>query len=84
MNKLSDEKRAMILKALVEGNSMRATARLTGTSGLTDRVWKIVELVPPNFVCFKLTHYPGWPVGSCRQPITHSSFDAPPSPPLID
>ena len=32
MNKLSDEKRAMILKALVEGNSMRATARLTGTS----------------------------------------------------
>lgn len=32
MNKLSDEKRAMILKALVEGNSIRATARLTGTS----------------------------------------------------
>ena len=32
MNKLSDEKRTMILKALVEGNSMRATARLTGTS----------------------------------------------------
>lgn len=32
MNKLSDEKRAMILRALVEGNSMRATARLTGTS----------------------------------------------------
>ena len=31
MNKLSDEKRAMILKALVEGNS-GATARLTGTS----------------------------------------------------
>ncbi|MCH7564687.1 MAG: helix-turn-helix domain-containing protein [Gemmatimonadetes bacterium] len=32
MNKLSDEKRAMILRALVEGNSIRATARLTGTS----------------------------------------------------
>ena len=32
MNKLSDEKRAMILKALVEGNSIRATSRLTGTS----------------------------------------------------
>ena len=39
MNKLSDEKRAMILKALIEGNSIRATARLTGTSKL-----------PPDFV----------------------------------
>ena len=32
MNKLSNKKRAMILRVLVEGNSMRATARLTGTS----------------------------------------------------
>ena len=32
MNKLSDEKRVMILSALVEGNSIRATARMTGTS----------------------------------------------------
>ena len=27
-------------------------------AGLTDRVWKIEELLPPNFVSFKLTHYP--------------------------
>jgi len=32
MNKLSTEKQAMILRALVEGNSIRATARMTGTS----------------------------------------------------
>jgi IS1 family transposase len=32
MNKLSTEKRAQILHCLVEGNSINATARLTGTS----------------------------------------------------
>ena len=35
MNKLSEVKRAMILNALVEGNSIRATARLTNTSKTT-------------------------------------------------
>lgn len=32
MNKLSTEQRAQILSCLVEGNSMRATSRLTGAS----------------------------------------------------
>ena len=32
MNKLTDARRVAIVKALVEGNSMRATARLTGAS----------------------------------------------------
>src|ERR1700726_4288595 len=30
MNKLNSEKRCQIISALVEGNSMRATARMTG------------------------------------------------------
>ena len=32
MNRLSEDKQAQILRALVEGNSIRATARMTGTS----------------------------------------------------
>jgi IS1 family transposase len=32
MNQLSTERRAAVVRALVEGNSIRATARLTGTS----------------------------------------------------
>lgn len=32
MNRLSEDKQAQILGALVEGNSLRATARMTGTS----------------------------------------------------
>lgn len=35
MNRLSTEKRASILSALVEGNSVNATARLTGSSKVT-------------------------------------------------
>ena len=35
MNVLSDEKRAMILRALCEGNSIRATARLCGVAKRT-------------------------------------------------
>lgn len=35
MRKLSTEKRAMILSALVEGNSVNATARMTGASKVT-------------------------------------------------
>jgi IS1 family transposase len=35
MNKLSTERRAAIVRCLVEGNSARATARLTGTSRTT-------------------------------------------------
>lgn len=35
MNKLTDSRRASIIRALVEGNSVRATARLTGTSKAT-------------------------------------------------
>jgi transposase len=32
MNKLSNEKRAQIISALVEGNSIRSTVRMTGAS----------------------------------------------------
>lgn len=35
MNKLNDSRRASIVRALVEGNSVRATARLTGTAKAT-------------------------------------------------
>jgi hypothetical protein len=35
MNKLSSEKRCLVLKALVEGNSLRATARMTGVARMT-------------------------------------------------
>lgn len=35
MNKLTDSRRAAIIRALVEGNSVRATARLTGTAKAT-------------------------------------------------
>ena len=32
MNRLSDRKRAQIVRALVEGNSIRATVRMTGAA----------------------------------------------------
>lgn len=35
MNKLTDPRRAAIIRALVEGNSVRATSRLTGTAKAT-------------------------------------------------
>jgi IS1 family transposase len=35
MNRLSSEQRALVLKALVEGNSLRATARMTGVARMT-------------------------------------------------
>lgn len=35
MNKLSDEKRAQILTALIEGNSIAATCRMTGAAKMT-------------------------------------------------
>lgn len=35
MNKLTESRRAAIIRALVEGNSVRATARLTGTAKAT-------------------------------------------------
>ncbi len=35
MNKLSDEKRAQLLPALIEGNSIAATCRMTGAAKMT-------------------------------------------------
>jgi len=35
MNRLNTEQRAFVIKALVEGNSLRATARLTGVARMT-------------------------------------------------
>lgn len=50
MNTLSEEKQAMILRALVEGNSIRATARMTGTSKNTvSRLLKIMGAHCKNY-----------------------------------
>lgn len=50
MNKLNDDKRAMILRALAEGNSIRATARMTGTSKNTvSRLLRIVGAHCKNY-----------------------------------
>lgn len=35
MNRLDNEKRSLVVKALVEGNSLRATARMTGVARMT-------------------------------------------------
>jgi transposase-like protein len=57
MNRLSIQERAKILGCLVEGNSIRATSRMTGADkktvlrllaefgeGLTDHVWSLEEI----------------------------------------
>jgi len=50
MNKLTRDKRAMILRALVEGNSIRATARMVGCSKNTvSRLLRIVGAHCKNF-----------------------------------
>jgi len=50
MNKLSTEKREMILRALVEGNSIRATARMVGCSKNTvSRLLRIVGAHCKNY-----------------------------------
>jgi hypothetical protein len=58
MNKLSPAKRAQVVVALVEGNSIRATVRMTGVAKNT--VLKL--LVGLGAACDryqrKLTHYP--------------------------
>src|SRR5438128_1099565 len=41
MNRLSNERRTQVIKALVEGNSIRATCRMTGTAMNT--VLRLVE-----------------------------------------
>lgn len=53
MNKLSVEKRAAVVRALAEGNSIRATARLTGTAKAT--VLKL--LVELGEFCSIYQHY---------------------------
>jgi len=45
MNKLTTSKRAQIISALVEGNSLRATSRMTGTSKVT--ILRLLEAVGP-------------------------------------
>jgi phosphoribosylaminoimidazole (AIR) synthetase len=60
MNKLSNTKRAQVIAALVEGNSIRATARMTGVAfntalrllrvtpameaDVTDHLWELEEI----------------------------------------
>lgn len=52
MNRLSREKRAAVVAALVEGNSLRSTARMTDVTitpameaGVSDHVWSLAEIV---------------------------------------
>jgi hypothetical protein len=42
MNRLSIEQRTQIISALVEGNAINATPRMTGIS---DHVWSIKDIV---------------------------------------
>jgi len=50
MNRLSAERRTAVIQALVEGNSIRATCRLTKTAKGT--VLRLVEQI--GEACFKL------------------------------
>src|ERR1700739_2990382 len=43
MNKLTTAKRAQIISALVEGNSLRATSRMTGASKVT--ILRLIEAI---------------------------------------
>lgn len=53
MNKLSTEKRTVILASLVEGNSIRSTVRIHQTlrvspamaADVTDHLWEISEII---------------------------------------
>ena len=45
MNKLTTQKRAQIVSALVEGNSLRATSRMTGASKVT--ILRLLEALGP-------------------------------------
>ena len=45
MNKLTTAKRAQIVSALVEGNSLRATSRMTGASKVT--ILRLLEALGP-------------------------------------
>lgn len=45
MNKLSTEKRTQMLACLVEGNSLRATARMCDVAFIADHVWSLEEVV---------------------------------------
>jgi hypothetical protein len=47
MNRLTPSKQSQVIAALVEGNSIRATVRMTGASeaGIADHVWSIEEIV---------------------------------------
>lgn len=45
MNQLSKSKRAKIISALVEGNSLRATSRMTGASKVT--ILRLLEALGP-------------------------------------
>lgn len=45
MNKLSTDRQAQIIKALVEGNSLRSTSRMVGVSINTVVITRQVKLI---------------------------------------
>src|SRR5437016_1416393 len=51
MNKLTIAKRAQIVSALVEGNSLRATSRMTGASKVT--ILRLLEALGPACVSYQ-------------------------------
>jgi uncharacterized protein YerC len=56
MNKLTTAKRAQIVSALVEGNSLRATSRMTGISKVT--ILRLLEVLGPACVEYQDKAYP--------------------------
>jgi len=52
MNRLNKSKRAQIISALVEGNSLRSISRMTGTSKVT--ILRLLEAIGP--VCVEYQH----------------------------
>lgn len=48
MNRLNKAKQAQVVSALVEGNSLRATSRMTGVSKVT--ILRLLEVLGPACV----------------------------------
>jgi IS1 family transposase len=54
MNRLSQEERSLVIKALVEGNSLRATARMTGVARMT--VEKLLRDISAACIAYQEKH----------------------------
>ncbi len=59
MNKLSNKKRVQIVAALVEGNSIRPTCRMTATAKGTDRAQPLKKLITSSEIGLARNKHPG-------------------------